>query len=399
MICSKCKATVPDGSVYCSHCGKKLNVQKRKSVKTRGNGQGTAYQRPGERTWTVEVVVGWKFPSDPSKPKRPVRKKRGGFSTKKEALAYASELQLNGNKRVRMTMEQVYLSWKASYEQRIDASTMGCYISAYKHYSSLHGSYMENISSEDLQSCMDACKAGKRTHQNMRTIAGLLWHYAIDKNIIDRDVTKNLYTGKGRSVPHEPLTPEEEKTIRNAIGKERYAEYVICLLNLGFRPGEFLELKKSQLFFANLAEKPEDDPVPVWYFVNGKKTEAGRDRYVVIPDTILSYILERTYIPGTDLMFPMYLFDRKKEKLVRFKQMTDSYFREHVFKPMMFRLHIAEGKVPYGARHSYANKLKYASGSDKDKSELIGHASYDFTKSAYQTSDLADLKAVVESFK
>lgn len=373
--------------------------KKKPRPKKRGNGQGTVYQRPGESTWTAEVVVGWKFvDGDPSKPKRPVRKKKGGFKTKKEASNYIPTLLGKTEDRARMTMEDVYLAWKPSYEKRIDSSTMGCYISAYKHFSDVHGKYMDQISSEDLQACMDACSAGKRTHQNMRTVAGLLWRYAIDKNVIDKDVTRTLYTGKGKSVQREALTEKEEKEIYKAIGKIRYAEYVYCLIWLGYRPGEFLQLKKSQLFCANLAEKPEDDPIPVWYFINGMKTDAGRDRIVVVPDNILPYILERTYIPGTDLIFPQYNFDRKKEKLLNFKKMSDAYFREFVFKPMMNQLGIAYKKTPYAARHSFANKLKNAAGADVDKAQLFGHSNYLFTQSAYQTSSLAELKAIVDSF-
>lgn len=382
-----------------------MGDEKRKPrPKSRGNGQGTAYQRPGEKTWTVEVVVGSRYPNgDITKPKRPVRKKKGGFRTKREALEYAPVLKGETQTAVRMTLEDVYIAWKPAYQKRIDPSTMACYVSAYKHFSPLHGVYIDQITPEQLQECMDKCPAGKRTHQNMRTTAGLLWHYAIDRNATDKDITKNLYTGKGTSVQREPLTPSEEETVRQAIGKERYAEYVYCLCYLGFRPGELLELKKSQLFCANLAEKPEDEDIPVWYFKNGKKTDAGRDRIVVIHDRILPYILERAYIPGTDLIFPRYSFAKVSKKrpvapLLGFIQMSDEYFRESIFKPMMQRLKIAEGKVPYGARHTFANKLKRASGADRDKAAMIGHSNYLFTQSAYQSSDLADLKKIVESF-
>jgi integrase len=378
-----------------------MSETKRKPrAKSRGNGQGCAYQRPGQKTWTVEVVVGWKYPGgDITKPRRPVRKTRGGFPTKKAALDYVKTLQTKTDEPVRMTMQEVWLAWKPAYEKRIDPSTMTCYYSAYKHYSSLHGTYMDKITPEELQGCMDTCGAGKRTRQNMRTIAGLLWKYAIGKNVVTKNIASNLYTGKGQSVQREPLTPAEENTVLQSIGRERYAEYIYCLCYLGFRPGEFLELKKSHLFCANLSESPDSTPSPVWYFVNGKKTEAGRNRIVVIPDAILPYVLERVYIPGTDLLFPQYVFNRKGDKLLRFKQMSDDYFREDVFKPMMSRLGIAEGKVPYGTRHSYADKLKAATGSDKDKAQLIGHSNYLFTQSAYQTSDLADLHALVNSFR
>lgn len=376
-----------------------MSEGKRKArPKVRGNGMGCAYQRPGQKTWTVEVVVGWKMPADPSKPKRPVRRKKSGFRSKKEALDYASELQLRGNKRVRMSMEALYKSWKESYSPRVGNSTMVCYESAYKHFKPLHGAYMDMISPEDLQKCMDDCPSGKRTHENMRCIAGLLWGYAIDMNIVDRDITKNLYTGKGQSVQRDAITPEEENKIKAVIGKERYAEYIYCLCNLGFRPGEMLELRKDQLFCAPV-KLDSGETENIWYFVNGKKTDAGRDRVVIVPPVILPIILDRLFIPGTDLVFPMYSFTKeKKPKFKYFKPMTHAYFREEVFKPMMARLGIAEGKVPYCGRHSYADKLKNAPGSDKDKASLIGHSDYAFTKDKYQSTHLKDLLLIVNGF-
>lgn len=366
--------------------------------KSRGNGQGCAYQRPGQKTWTVEAVVGWRYPNgDITKPKRPVRKTKGGFPTKKAALDYVSTLQLQGDKRVRMTMEEVFLAWKQFYAPRIGQSTMDNYYYAYQHFSPLHGTYMDLITADDLQECMDKCKSGKRTHENMRCVANLLWKYAIDKNIIDRNVAANLFTGRGVSVQRDALTDEEEAVIKSSIGRERYAEYVYCLCWLGYRPGEMLQLRKDQFFCAPVKMGPET--LDVYYFVNGKKTDAGRDRIIVVPDEILPIILDRLFVPGTELVFPQYQFDRKKEpKLVCFKEMSDAYFRESIFKPMMARLGIAKGKVPYSGRHSYADKLKKAEGSDKDKAALIGHSNYAFTQDKYQSSHLADLYTLVNSF-
>lgn len=381
----------------------RMSDEKRRRPKLRGNGQGCAYQRRGERTWTVEVVVGWRYPNgDITKPKRPVRKKKGGFKTKKDALNYAPTLRMAGDKRVRMSLEDVFFAWEKFYAPRIGESTMDGYRYAFKHFSALHGIDIDKISSDNLQECMDQCKSGKRTHENMKTIAGLLWKYAIDKNVIDRNVAANLYTGGGKSVQREPLTEYEESVIKSAIGKERYAEYIYCLCWLGYRPGEMLELRKDQLFCAPLEIEDQEGKtktVDVWYFVNGKKTDAGRDRIVIVPDEILPYISDRMAVEGTDLVFPQYMYNRKKNpEFLGFKQMTDSYFRVEVFKPMMARLGIAEGKVPYAGRHTYADKLKDADGSDRDKSQLIGHSSYLFTQKHYQSSHLKDLYDLVNSF-
>ena len=366
--------------------------------KARGNGQGCAYQRPGQKTWTVEVVVGWKHPNgDISRPKRPVRRTKGGFRTKKEAMDYVQKLQSEGTARVRMTLEELYKKWETFYTPRVGASTMNNYYFAYQHFARFHGTYMDCISAEDLQSCMNQCKAGKRTHENMRCVANLLWKYAIDINVLDRNVAANLFTGKGKSVQREPLEDYEEAIIKNAIGKERYAEYVYCLCWLGFRPGEFLQLRKDQLFCATIED--DGDPMEIWYFVNGSKTDAGKDRIVVVPNEIIQIILERIFIPSTELVFPQYKFRRTVPPTLEcMKPMQHEYFNKHIFQPMMTRLGIAGGKTPYCARHSYADKLKSASGSDRDKAALIGHSNYMFTQDKYQSAHMKDLYEIVNSF-
>lgn len=366
--------------------------------KSRGNHQGTAYKRGS--TWEAQVVVGWvKNKKNPTGPLVPVKRRKGGFSRKQDAINYCATLYREAIARKRMTLEQVYEAWSDLYEPRVGSSTMVNYLSAYNHFRPLHGIHIDEITPEDLQRCMDDCSAGHRTHQNMKCIAGLLWSYAVDQNIVDRDITRNLFIGRGSSVQRDPITGAEVSAVRNAIGSVRYAEYIYCLCYLGFRPGEFLELKKDMLHCAVL---PAEDEIPertVYYFVNGKKTPAGKDRMVIVPDNILEIVLSRLFVPGTDLMFPMYVFSRKEGAPFRhFKPMNHEYFNKHVFKPLMLQLGFSGTKVPYCARHTYADMLKNAAGSDKDKAALIGHSTYLFTQQRYQSTAIADLKALVDSF-
>ena len=179
---------------------------------------------------------------------------------------------------------------------------------------------------------------------------------------------------------------ETDRTIRKAIDSEIYAGYVYALCYLGFRPGEFLALKKSDLH-------QEGDII---YLVGGGKTEAGKDRRVPVPEVIREIITGRAAVEGTEYLFPMYSYDTHK-KFKGFKKMSDAYFRESVFKPLMARLGIAEGKVPYAARHTYSDKLKKAEGDDKAKAALMGHTSYDFTKKKYQSTSIEDLQSVVNT--
>lgn len=354
--------------------------------KSRGNGQGTAYKRG--KAWVAEVVVGWRLPNDPSKPPISIKRTKSGFQTKREALEYCAFLRQGVKEPPRMSLNEVYDEWFDKYKNRVGASTMAGYKAAYKHFSPLHFRLIHTINAQELQDCMDACNAGKRTHQMMKVTAGLIWAYAYDKNIVDKDITINLYTGKGKSEQREPLTDAEVETIRQSIGREPYAEYIYALCYLGFRPGEFLTLKKSDLHC--------DDDID--YLVGGSKTEAGKDRRVPVPSAIASIIQERMKVIGTELLFPQYTRNRKGE-FTGYKKMTDAYFRESIFKPMMARLGIAEGKVPYSARHTYSDKLKDAAGDDKAKAAIIGHTDYAFTQKRYQSTNLRDIKAVGESIK
>lgn len=367
-------------------------------AKSRGNGQGSVYKRG--KTWEAQVIVGWLDPEDPHGHRIPVKRRKGGFKRKDLAVQYLDTLRNDSKKRRRVTLQQLYKEWYDSYESRVIASTMGNYDAAYKHFKSLHGLFLEDITSDDLQRCMDACPAGHRTHQNMKCVAGLLWGYACDQDLADRDITKNLFIGRGASVQRDPITDAEVASIRSAIPSYRYADYIYCLCYLGFRPGEMLELRKDMIHCATLPGKDGAPDRTVYYCVNGKKTAAGKDRIVIVPNQILDIVLSRLMIPGTDLVFPMYVFSRKEGTPFRcFKPMTHEYFNKHVFKPLMAQLGFDSKKVPYCARHTYADKLKGADGSDKDKAALIGHSDYLFTQDRYQSSAIADLTALVDTFE
>ena len=362
-------------------------------TKSRGNGTGCAYKRNGN--WVAQVVVDWRVTAE-NKPLVPVKVTKGGFRTRDQALQYCPILkaEYNGPKVETMTLQQIYDAWEPWYAPRVDPSTMAGYRSAFNYFRPLHSDKITDISADDLQKCMDDCPKGKRTHQNMKVVAGLLWKYAKSKHIVSQVESETLFTGKGKSKKREALTDIEVEKIRQAIGAERYADYIYALCYLGYRPGEMLELRKDQVI-------EHDGRL---FLVEGKKTAAGIGRTVPVHQKIEPIVRDRLMVPGTDLVFPQYTFTRPSKKapeplFTGFKQMSDNYFREEVFKPICARLGIAEGKVPYGARHTFSNKLKDADGNDIDKARLMGHSDYTFTQTNYQSTDLDELAAVMDSIK
>lgn len=378
MICSRCKREIPDESEFCMFCGKKIHRNKSQDKK-RANGEGCIYKRNG--TYTVRITTGVTLDSNGKK--KLLFKYKGGFNTKAEALKYASEASIQPNMKSPKSFSAIYADWKQVYHERIKKHSMDGYNGAFNHYKPLWGVKIDKITARRLQECINKCPAGKRTKQLMKVIANLLFKYAIDEQMITVNAAQNLYTGNDPTSSREPITEKELQIIEKAFDVEIYAKYIYAMCYLGYRPGEFLGLTKSDFHFEGDTE----------WFIAGNKTTAGKDRAVTIPPKISWIIHERLECADSEYLFPKY-----SKKDGRASAMSEAYFRKHVFKPLMERLGI-EGKVPYSARHTYSNKIKHAVGADRDKAALIGHSDYKTTKKYYQSTDLEERKQITDQLK
>ena len=55
MICVKCSAEIPDGSVYCCQCGRKQIRETHKG--SRANGLGSVYYDARAGRWVAQIVA------------------------------------------------------------------------------------------------------------------------------------------------------------------------------------------------------------------------------------------------------------------------------------------------------------------------------------------------------
>ena len=132
------------------------------------------------------------------------------------------------------------------------------------------------------------------------------------------------------------------------------------------------------------------------FLVGGSKTEAGKNRTVTISPKIKKYIDRAALSPGV-------LFCNDEGKAWTLEQFTD-----YVFYPTLESIgienpmvEIAGGKkrhkyTPHTCRHTFATLLKRINGSDKDKQELIGHASPEMLR-YYQDVELDDLRRITDA--
>ena len=107
MRCRSCRKEIPEGAVYCQHCGVKQSVAR--LPKSRGNGQGSAYKLPNGK-WRAAVLVGYRTDVE-GKIHRKVRCK-DGFKTKREALEYIPLLRARQERPKSVTLKELYDRWE-----------------------------------------------------------------------------------------------------------------------------------------------------------------------------------------------------------------------------------------------------------------------------------------------
>lgn len=376
MKCRKCRAEIPDGSKFCSACG--IRQETKQNPKNRGNGQGSVYQLPNKR-WIAIKTVGYECGED-GKVRRLTRSK-SGFRTKKEALDYLPKIGDEPRAKP-VTFKQAYDAWEPTH--RAGKSTMDCYHAAIKYFQPVWNTKMSEITIDDLQACMDDCPKGKRTRENMKALCGLIYKYAIPRNLVNLNMGQYLIVGGGDHGEKDALPDEAVKLIESSVGKVPGADYVLCHCYLGFRPSEFLALDAINY---NRKEKA---------FIGGAKTDAGKDRAVTISPKIQPIIdrLMQDKISG-----PVFCGnDGLKMDIKAYRALFYSVLEEcGIENPVTETDGVKRRKyTPHSCRHTFATMMKRVPGADKDKLELIGHTSDEMLRH-YQDVNYMDLRKITDA--
>ena len=217
-------------------------------TKIRGNGQGTAFKRG--RTWTSCVTVGWKLPSDPSKPRIPIRRTKGGFATKKEAIAYCPTLLAGG---VEKPEEAPRLSsyWKTYSEgpmQKISKGKQSAYRTAWKKLKSIHDVRVDVLTVDLLQKTIDeACKTFDPAKDCKSLLSNLFEIAAAEKQVF-RELPSFITLPEHEETEPVPFNKEEQKKIWKAYdnGDIRAARHLLMIYT-GMMPGELMNLRTEHI--------------------------------------------------------------------------------------------------------------------------------------------------------
>ena len=377
MQCRKCRIEIPDESKYCLRCGARQELSHK--PKSRGNGQGSVYQRPN-KTWTAIRTVGYITGPDGVTRRKTVSK--SGFRTKKEALDYLPQLSMQSKRKAEITFQKLYEKWLPTHQAT--KSTLDCYKSAYKWFQPVHFMRIADIDIDDLQDCMDDCPKGKRTKENMKALCGLLYKYAIPRNHATLNMGQYLVVRADGSAEKDALPMAEVEKLRQVVGIVPYADYIVAQCYLGFRPSELLALDAK---FYNRKQRA---------FIGGAKTDAGKDRIVTVSPKIQPIIdsLVRDKISG-----PVFCSPGNKPMSIETYRSVFYAALEAVGTDNPI---VGEGDArrhkytPHSCRHTFATLMKNVDAPDKDKLRLIGHTSTEMLRH-YQDVDIESLRKITDA--
>lgn len=269
MQCRKCRVLLPDGSKFCNMCGAKVTVSV--SVKSRGNGQGTAFKKG--KSWYAR----WSLPAyiDENGKLHHPRRVKGGFPTKKAALAYAAAPP--GSTARVPTIRDYYNTWHSSAFRKLSDSKQTAYSIAWTRWAGIADKPVSSVSIGDLQSQVDAETSTYYPARDMKTLMSHLLKMAVAEGHLRANLSEFIELPPLNEKELQPFTEGEIKLFWAAYtAGDVFVGYILLMIYTGMMPGELFILKKDMIDFSCCEIRGA-----------GLKTKKRKETALVFPESIL----------------------------------------------------------------------------------------------------------------
>ncbi len=249
-------------------------------TKSRGNGQGSAFRRGS--TWTAQVVIGWKVPEDATQKPVPIKRTKGGFSTKKEAIAYCPIL-LNGGIEVRTEPPRLREYWEI-YQNgeylNLSPSKQCAYRIAWKKLKPIQDIRVDAFTVDILRKAVsDKCPTFSPA-KDCKSLLSNLFKLAAADGFANRDLPSYIILPPLKEKERQPFSDVEQAALWKVYeAGNRKAAIPLLMIYTGMMPGEAQRLRVDSIDLEHRL------------IVNaGIKTQVRKETPIVIADTIVPLV-------------------------------------------------------------------------------------------------------------
>ena len=260
MICTKCKKQAPEavqGLIFCPYCGKKLiSTPKTRRAKSRGNGTGCAYYDPVHRYWIAQIVDGYRelppFSLDnPENRKQriPIKRTKGGFKRREDALAYCSVLK-NGHQKpvVAPTLTEYWSAFQKGKYAALSPSKQQAYRTAWKKLADISQVSIDQITVADLQDLVAEKCNSYYTARDVRALLISLFRIAAADGYARQEVPTFIQLPALEETERTPFCATEQANLWKLYESgDLRAAIPLLMIYTGMMPGEAMGLRVDMI--------------------------------------------------------------------------------------------------------------------------------------------------------
>jgi putative uncharacterized protein (fragment) len=277
------------------------------------------------------------------------------------------------------TFKALYEKVKQTEEYRqLTRKTQLRYNTSFEKFKNLHNQNITDIVYTDLQEVIDDMRregytvtiCGQEKHKDystesikyLRFVVNKIYKMAIQNNISVTNLAPELKVkGKGEGRQKQIFSKKEIQVLSDNIENIPNARHILVLIYTGMRPGEYYNLKRSNIDF-------EKNTIKSF----GIKTDAGKERIMYIHPKIRNMLIDLAIESQSG-----YLLEYN-DKPIKY----DKIFYDKIYYPTLKELNI-ERKIPYTCRYTFATMAHNAGVDDKALQSLMGHTDFTITANSY----------------
>ena len=277
MLCRKCKKETPPEARFCPFCGVSLSPSHvSRKPRTRPNGAGTAYKRG--KTWCAQVTIGWK--TSESGKSQSVRRTKGGFRTRKEALEYCAALKNDKPKIAAPKLVTYWETYSTGEFEKLSKSKQTAYSIAWKRLKDLHYRPVDQITVSEMRAAVSKSATTYYTVRDCKTVLTRLFELAAADGWCSKDLPSFVVLPKLDEKERQVFNAQEQAMLWKLYeAGDMRAAIPLIMICTGMMPGEAQALKVENIRVNDLE-----------IYGVGMKTKVRKSSPIIIPQDALPLI-------------------------------------------------------------------------------------------------------------